>query len=65
MPTFVEAVRSGDAVLADIDDWIDAWHVAPNNSGPLHAYLGLTWEEYAAFAERPSSLDEILRRKVG
>lgn len=33
----------------DIHDLIDAWHDEPGDKRPLHEYLGLTEEQYAAW----------------
>lgn len=58
--TFVAAVLAGDAFVTDVDDWVDEWHEAPDDSEAgaleLHEYLGLSWEEYRLFVERPESL---------
>lgn len=37
--------------MTEVPD-IDAWHDGPEDGVPLHAYLGLTWEQYRAWAER-------------
>ncbi|MDR7300994.1 hypothetical protein [Haloactinomyces albus] len=51
---------SGEALLDDIDDWVDDWHDAHGAPGgkprPLANYLGLTENEYALWAELPESL---------
>jgi hypothetical protein len=55
--TFMDAVLAGDALHQDIDEWIDAWHESPaEDTTELHDYLGMTWEEYRLFVERPESL---------
>lgn len=35
----------------DIHDAIAAWHDDPTDVGPLHEYLGMTWEQYKVWAE--------------
>lgn len=36
----------------DIHDAISAWHDASDDDGvQLHEYLGMTWEQYAHWAE--------------
>ncbi len=52
--TFVEAVLAGDAMLGDIDDFIDAWHASPEDVG-LAEFLGMTEEEYARWVEQPET----------
>ncbi len=62
--TFVDDVLAGRAAMADIDDYIDRWHDAPEGSPiavtELHDYLGMSWEEYRLWGERPESLRFIL-----
>jgi len=51
--TFLADYWAGRATAADIDDHIDWWHDGPALDGfSLHQFLGLTWEQYAAWAER-------------
>ena len=57
--TFVEACLSGDAGLADIDSFVERWHLG-DDPRPLHEFLGLTAEEYAAWVEDPAILRFIL-----
>lgn len=68
--TFVDDVLVGQAVMADIDDYIDRWHDAPEGSPvaatELHDYLGMSWDEYQLWGERPESLRFILSaRRAG
>lgn len=48
--TFVDALLDGRALISDFEDWIDAWHEAPEDDPvallKIHEYLGLTFEEY-------------------
>ncbi len=57
---FLDACLAGDALLSDVDDWVDRWHDAHGApSGlqiPLREYLGLTPDEYALWVEQPGSL---------
>ncbi len=58
--TFVERALAGDVLdLGAIDDEIAAWHESDCELS-LHAWLGLTSEEYDLFAERAESLRVIL-----
>lgn len=37
----------------EINDAVDAWHSGGAETGEhLHEYLGWTWEQYSAWAER-------------
>jgi hypothetical protein len=37
--------------MSDISAAIEAWHDDPDTTLPLHEYLGMTWEQYATWAE--------------
>ncbi|MFG1953154.1 hypothetical protein [Micromonospora sp. NPDC048830] len=58
--TFIDDVLDGKATLDEIDDYIERWHEAPEHSRAasmeLHDFLGMTWEEYRLWGERPESL---------
>lgn len=43
-----------------IHDAIDAWHGGEGRGQELHAWLGMSWEEYALWAEKPFALRAIL-----
>lgn len=62
--TFVSACLRGDAIITDVDDWVEAWHDAGGSPGNIRQsladYLGLTPEEYALWVERPESLRFVL-----
>lgn len=57
--TLAEAIAAGQAIPADADDWVEAWHVAPDGTAAsrreLHEHLGLTWEQYRAWVADPES----------
>lgn len=36
---------------ANTDERIDQWHALPEDGQPLHEYLGLTWDQYAHWAQ--------------
>lgn len=62
--TFVEQCLEGRATLEDIDDFVDRWHESDEGEErELHEYLGLTWDEYALWVERPASLRYVLFSK--
>lgn len=56
--TFVDRFLRGEVTAAEIDDDIDRWH-AGGSALPLHAYLGMTIEEYAAWVVDASSLEKL------
>ncbi len=37
--------------VEEIEDLIDLWHEGAGADLPLHEFLGMTWVEYARFAE--------------
>lgn len=59
-PKFMDLLLRGEALVADIDDFIDAWHEAPDGSTvasmSLSEYLGMTADEYQLWVEHPDSL---------
>lgn len=63
-PTFVDACLSGLAFDTDADDWVAAWHDAPDESvvasKSLHDFLGMSRAEYYLWTEQPTALRFIL-----
>lgn len=65
MYNFIQNCLTGDALLDEIDDYIDEWHDGDSEL-PLHDYLGMSWDEYAAWIESPENLTYIITaRKRG
>lgn len=62
--TFISACLRGDALVTDVDDWVDRWHDtngAPNNEfQSLPQFLGMADTEYALWVECPESLRFVL-----
>jgi hypothetical protein len=57
----MDAVLTGDVLFTDIDDWVQRWHEAPDDPGvELHEALGMTFDEYALWVERPEALRAII-----
>lgn len=61
-PTFIDTVLAGEAKPDEIDDFIDEWH-SGGAEQPLWAALGMTRDEYAAWAVKPALLAEIIDRR--
>lgn len=65
--TYVTRVLAGDASYDDIEDYISAWHNAPDDSPAteleVYEFLGLTWDEYRLWGEHPESLCFIFRAR--
>jgi hypothetical protein len=64
-PKFVDLVLNGEIVdpEIEIDEWIQRWH-ASDNEEPLHDWLGMTWEEYSLFVEKPQFLKAIFAARA-
>ncbi|HEY6022005.1 MAG TPA: hypothetical protein VIY48_19710 [Candidatus Paceibacterota bacterium] len=69
MSNFVTNCLKGDALLDDIDDYVDEWHET-NGKIPLHQYLGMSRTEYALWVADPDVLPFVIaahreKRDVG
>jgi hypothetical protein len=58
--SFMHRVLQGDAVLDEIEDYLEAWHDEEETDLSVAEYLGMTQEEYDLWAEKPASLRLIL-----
>lgn len=56
---FITDCIAGRAVLADINDYIDKWHVS-ESSISLPYFLGMTEDEYILFVKNESALPGII-----
>src|SRR4051794_8008594 len=56
---YIDLVLAGRALWTDIDDFVGHWHEGDSEEA-LHEYLGLTWDEYALWGEKPQSLRLII-----
>jgi hypothetical protein len=59
MSSFIDRCLRGEALLEEIDDYVDAWHEGDSDK-ELHAYLGMTQKEYALWVSRPDVLPFII-----
>ena len=59
MCNFIQNCLTGDALLDEIDDYIDKWHDGDSEL-PLHTYLGMSWDEYTLWIESPENLAYIV-----
>ena len=69
MSSFVQKCIRGEALLEDIDDFVEAWH-SNDSAVPLHKFLGMTKPEYSLWVADPGVLPFIitahkLKRDVG
>jgi len=60
---FIQKCLDGDEDLAAIDDYVAEWHEKEDDGVELHDYLGMTWDEYSLWAEKPNALPYILRAR--
>ena len=59
MSNFIEDCIQGQALLDDVDDYVDRWHETESNT-PLHAYLGMSEGEYSLWMAEASALPFIV-----
>jgi hypothetical protein len=59
---FVDLCLAGNALLEEIDDFVDAWHAAPQEK-ELHEYLGMTDDEYSLWLRSPDALPYIIKAR--
>ena len=60
--TFVQRCADGEADPEDIDDAVGEWHAGASTL-PLHSYLGMSEEEYAAWLRDADAITEIVRAR--
>lgn len=59
MSNFIQKCINGDALLLDIDNYIEVWHKSDSNV-PIYSFLGMSKEEYMLYLENESNLNLIL-----
>lgn len=67
MKTFLELVRSGEAIPSDVDAWVEAWHGREGPDAgdlPLHLSMGLTFEEYGKWVAAPDFIAREFEEKA-
>ncbi len=57
--SFIDKCVGGEAMLDEIDDYVDLWHES-DTENELHAFLGMTENEYAYWVSDPSVLPFII-----
>lgn len=62
--TFINMYMNGLAEPKHIDAHIKQWHNSKDLNWPLHAFLGLTEDEYSRFVENPDCLKSIIDDKI-
>jgi hypothetical protein len=59
MSSFIEKCVHGEALLEDIDNFVEAWH-SSNSTVSLHKFLGMTKSEYSLWVADPNVLPYII-----
>uniref|UniRef100_Q07KR6 Uncharacterized protein n=1 Tax=Rhodopseudomonas palustris (strain BisA53) TaxID=316055 RepID=Q07KR6_RHOP5 len=63
--SFIELCLAGNALIDEVDDFVDRWHSAPSATS-LRDYLGMSEAEYSLWINDPDVLPYvILSRKEG
>lgn len=59
MSNYIQKCLNGEALLDDVDDFVDEWH---NTQGevPIYQYLGMTRSEYSTWVVDPDVLAFII-----
>ena len=60
MYNFIKSCINGDALLEDIDNYIDDWHDSESDL-ELHEFLGMDQEEYTIWVKDPDILPIIIK----
>ena len=59
MSNFIEMCLSGEALLDDIDEFVDRWHEGDSEI-PIYEYLRMTRGEYLSWVRDPNALPRIV-----
>jgi len=59
MSDFITNCIKGDALLSEVNDYIDMWHDSDSKL-PLHEFLGMTRKEYDLFVQDEKYLASIV-----
>lgn len=60
MSSFIDMCLKGEALLEDIDDYVDKWHESAGDV-PLHRFLGMTHKEYELWVADPDVLPFVVK----
>jgi hypothetical protein len=53
--SFMELALNGEVVADEVEEFVAAWHEG-SSTVELHAFLGMTWDEYRLWASDPAYL---------
>lgn len=57
---FIQDCINADALLEEIDDYIDEWHESKNEE-PIYEFLGMTQKEYRMWVQNDDMLKFIIK----
>lgn len=60
MSNFINDCINGDALISNIDDYIEEWHKNKTLNMPIYTFLGMSLQEYKLFLENESFLASII-----
>lgn len=60
---FVDLCLAGKVPPADIDEFVEAWHLSASKKN-VWDFLGLTPEEYTRWVEQPESINAIIEARL-
>lgn len=60
MSNFIKDCIAGEALLSEIDNYIEKWHKSTSTEEPIHTFLGMKKKEYALFVEDEVYLASII-----
>lgn len=63
MSNFIEDCINAEAILDEIDDYVEEWHNS-NTNIPVYEFLGMTEDEYFLWVENDSYLKYIIEAHV-
>ncbi len=63
MYSFIDKCIRGEALLEDIDDYVDTWHDG-DYEVDLKGFLGMSADEYQAWVLEPDSLALIIKARI-
>lgn len=63
MFNFIDSCLQGDALVDEIDDYVDRWHDSDDDTISLRDYLGMNKKEYILWMNDPANIHFILHAR--
>lgn len=64
MSNFIQLCLSGDALVDEVDDFVDRWHAGEGADKSLAAFLGMEDSEYEQWMSDPNMINFILAARM-